>query len=59
MNIYTRLGFPREVLTDQGGQFISNVMKEASRLLSIKGLVTTPYNPKCNGLVERFNGTLK
>ena len=59
VNIYTRLGFPREVLTDQGGQFISNVMKEVSRLLSIKGLVTTPYNPKCNGLVERFNGTLK
>ena len=59
VNIYTRLGIPREVLTDQGSQFTSNVMKEVSRLLSIKGLVTTPYNPKCNGLVERFNGTLK
>ena len=34
-------------------------MKEVSRLLSFKQLVTTPYHPICNGLVERFNGTLK
>jgi hypothetical protein len=34
-------------------------MKEVSRLLSFKQLVTTPYHPMCNGLVERFNGTLK
>lgn len=59
VNIYTRLGFPREVLTDQGSQFTANVMKEVTRLLSIQRLVTSPYNPKCNGLVERFNGTLK
>ncbi|XP_072020266.1 uncharacterized protein [Amphiura filiformis] len=57
--MFTRLGFPREVLTDMGAQFTSNVMKEVSRLLSIKQLTTTPYHPACNGLVERFNGTLK
>ena len=34
-------------------------MKKVSRLLSSKQLVTTPYHPICNGLVERFNGTLK
>ena len=34
-------------------------MKEVSRLLSIKMLTTTPYHPCCNGLVEKFNGTLK
>ena len=59
VNMYSRLGFPREVLTDQGTQFTANVMKEVGRLLSIRQLTTTPYNPKCNGLVERFNGTLK
>ena len=59
VNIYARLGFPKEVLSDQGPQFTADVMKEVSRLLSIRQLTSTPYNPKCNGLVERFNGTIK
>jgi len=38
---------------------MSNVIKEVSRLLSVKQLTSTPYHPQCNGLVERFNGNLK
>ncbi|GFN88186.1 Zinc finger protein [Plakobranchus ocellatus] len=34
-------------------------MKEVCRLLGIKQETTTPYPPMCNGLVERFNATLK
>lgn len=59
VDIYSRVGIPREVLSDQGKQFTSDVMKEVSRLLSIRQLTTTPYHPACNGLVEKFNGTLK
>ena len=59
VDIYSRVGIPREVLTDQGKQFTSDLMKEVGRLLSVKQLTTTPYHPSCNGLVEHFNGTLK
>ena len=59
LNIYSRVGIPEEVLTDQGTQFMSECMQEVSRLLSIKGLTSTPYHPICNGLVERWNGILK
>ncbi|GFO19548.1 Pol polyprotein [Plakobranchus ocellatus] len=59
VNIYSRLGVPEEVLSDQGTQFISDCMKEVCRLLGIKQKTTTPYHPMCNGLVERFNATLK
>ena len=59
IGIFCRVGFPEEILTDQGTQFMSNVMKEVNRLLSIKQLRTTPWHPMCNGLVERFNATLK
>ena len=59
LDVYSRVGFPREVLSDNGSQFTSDVMREVSRLLSIKQLTTTPYHPACNGLVERFNGTMK
>jgi len=38
---------------------LSGVIKEVSRLLSINQMVTTAYHQICNGLVERFNGTLK
>ena len=46
-------------LSDNGSQFISDCMEEVSRLLSIRQLTTTPYHPMCNGLIEKFNGTLK
>ncbi|XP_072164915.1 uncharacterized protein [Diadema setosum] len=59
LSIYSRVGLPKEMLTDRGSQFTSDVMREVSRLLSIRHVTTTPYHPQCNGLVEKFNGTLK
>ena len=34
-------------------------MKELCKLLKIKKLQSTPYQPEANGLLECFNGTLK
>lgn len=59
LELYTRVGLPEEVLSDLGTQFISETMNEVSRLLSIRRLTTTPYHPMANGLVEKFNGTMK
>ena len=59
LDINSRVGIPEEVLPDQGTHFMSEYMQQVSRLLSIKGLTSTPYHPICNGLLERWNGTLK
>ncbi|KAL3847604.1 hypothetical protein ACJMK2_018507 [Sinanodonta woodiana] len=59
VDMFSRVGVPEEILTDCGAQFTSELMSEISRLSSIRQLGTTPYHPMCNGLVERFNGTLK
>jgi len=59
VDMFSRIGVPREMLTDMGSQFTSDLMKELSRMLSMRQLTTTPYHPQCNGLVERFNGTLQ
>lgn len=59
VEMFTRIGIPKEILSDMGTQFTSNIMKAVGRLLSINQLTTTPYHPACNGLVEKFNGTLK
>jgi len=58
VDIFSRLGVPEEILTDLGTQFVSECLKEVARLLSIKKLTTTSY-PMCNGLAEKYNGTMK
>ena len=57
--MWTRLGIPDEMITDQRTQFTSILMKEVNQFLNIKHKMTTPFHPQANGLVERFNGTLK
>ena len=59
VDIFSRLGIPEEILSDLGMQFMSDCMKEVACLLGIKQLMTTPYHPMCNGMTEKFNGTLK
>lgn len=59
VDVFSRLGVPNEILSDNGTQFISGVMKEASHLLGVTQFHTTPYHPMANGACERFNGTLK
>ncbi|GFS11062.1 Gypsy retrotransposon integrase-like protein 1 [Elysia marginata] len=58
-DVFTRTGIPTEILSDRGTNCTSELMAEICRLLSMKRLTTSPYHPQCNGLVERFSGTLK
>ena len=58
-SVFTIVGVPKQMLKDQGSQFTSEIMKQVCRLLSVHRMTTTPYHPMCNGLVKRFNGTLK
>ena len=59
VDIFTRVGIPDEILTDCGANFTSALMREVCRLMSVRHLTTTAYHPQTNGLVEKFNGTLK
>uniref|UniRef100_A0A8C5LM99 ribonuclease H n=1 Tax=Leptobrachium leishanense TaxID=445787 RepID=A0A8C5LM99_9ANUR len=59
LQIFSRVGFPQEILSDQGTQFTAEVTQQLWRLCGIKPLYSSPYHPQTNGLCERFNGTLK
>ena len=59
LGIFSRVGFPTEILSDNGPQFVSSVMKEVARLASMRQIHSSPYHPQANGLCEKFNGTLK
>lgn len=56
-NIILRYGIPKEIVTDNGTNFISQTLKEVNRLLKVKRIFTTPYHPQSNQ-VERFHRSL-
>ena len=59
VTMFSGVGVPSEILTDQGTNFMSKQLSELYRLLHVQRIRTSPYHPQTDGLVERFNGTLK
>ncbi len=52
-------GVPEALLSDRGTNLLSNLMTELCQLMGMKKLNTTVVHPQTDGLVERFNRTLK
>ena len=52
-------GVPEALLCDRGANLLSHLMLDTCKLLGITKLNTTSYHPQCDGLVERYNRTLK
>ncbi|UYV70499.1 K02A2.6-like [Cordylochernes scorpioides] len=57
-DVILKHGAPREMITDRGRNFISQVIKEINALCGIVHRFTTAYHPQTNSLTERFNKTL-
>ncbi len=58
-SMISRVGIPKEILTDQGTAFMSRTIRKLYEVLGIKSVRTSVYHPQTDGLVERFNSTLK
>ncbi|EFA04804.1 Retrovirus-related Pol polyprotein from transposon 412-like Protein [Tribolium castaneum] len=52
-------GLPETILTDNGTDFTSNLVKELNKLFKIKHILSSPYHPMTNGALERSHSTLK
>ncbi|CAM4615096.1 unnamed protein product [Lepidochelys kempii] len=59
LQVFARVGIPKEILTDQGTPFMSKLMKDLCTLLCIHAIRTSVYYPHTDGLVEQFNHILK
>ena len=59
ITFFSRVGLPDTILTDQGTNFTSDVVRQVAAMLRIRLITSTPYHQQTDGLVERFNGTLK
>eukprot|EP00253_Pinus_taeda_P002632 PITA_02632 len=58
-DIFTHFGVPREIVTDQGSQFTSNLMEKLMEEYKTKHRKSTPYHPQANGQVESTNKVLE
>jgi transposase InsO family protein len=59
VSLFSRVGLPDEIVSDQGANLIGTLMTQLYELLGITNIKTSVYHPEANGLVERFNGMLK
>ena len=57
--VIPQFGVPECLLSDRGTNLLSHLMTDVCKLLGIRKLNTTSHHPQCDGMVERFNQTLK
>jgi hypothetical protein len=51
-------GFFEQVVSDRGGEFVSEVMKELNTLMITRHHIISPYSPHINGQIERVHRSM-
>ena len=57
--LFYKEGIPLIMQSDNGGEFVSNIIKDVMPKIGIKLINGSPYTPTTQGQVERFNQTFK
>ena len=56
-NLICRHGVPKELLSDRGANFLSDLVTEICHLTGVRKINTSAYHPQSDGMVEKFNST--
>ncbi|GBN66324.1 Gag-Pol polyprotein [Araneus ventricosus] len=59
LTIFMRTGVPNVIASDNGTNFNASLTLEFEKRMGSSSRFSTPLHPESNGLVERFNQTLK
>ena len=59
VEIFSRVGIPKEILSDNGVQFKAQLMQQMHKMLGVKPIFTTVYHPQTSGKIERMHSTMK
>ena len=59
LDLVWKHGVPNRIIHDQAAEFLSEVLQETAALLGLDQLPTSGGHPQTDGLMERFNHTLK
>ena len=57
-HVFCKYGAPKQLLSDRGPEFESELFTELMKWMEIDKLHTTPYKPSTNAACERFHRTL-
>jgi hypothetical protein len=58
-DLFCLLGFPKRLISDNGGPFVSKIFQLMLEKFNVKGIKSSPYHPQGNGKVERIQRSLK
>ena len=59
IDLTSRVGVLQEILTDNGTNFVSKVVKQFCQTTGVHQIGTSPYHPETDGMVEHLKSTLK
>lgn len=59
VDFFMMFGIAQRILSDQGKEFMSEVVKQVAKVLKLKHSIATAYHPETNGALERSHSTLK
>jgi hypothetical protein len=57
-DIFCAFGFPRILQSDNGHEFVNDLLRALVRISGVEHRFISPYNPRADGKVERAIGTL-
>ena len=57
--IYPRFGAVLQIIYDRGTEYVNEVFRKTLSTLNVSWVISSPYHPQANGLVEHFNKTFK
>ena len=58
MNVFSKVGIPEYLHSDQGTNFMSQVFSEVCQIFQVEKTRTTPWYPQSDGLCEWMNRTI-
>ena len=58
-HIYAQFGGSRDILTDRGSEFTSQMIHQLASKLGFVKIFTSPYSPTGNSIIERAHQYLK
>ena len=59
IKLFTLVGLPKSVQSDQGSNFMSGIFQQVMHELGIKQYRSSAYHPESQGALEKFHQTLK